>query len=129
MGRRWRGSAWLLVCFTLFGASGVLAAAGSSPVLQLQGGRAITIAWSVCGLAGAVVGILGLVADRPTWEVLGLTIGASASLTWAAALIMQSIDTHSGSSLTAACLALTSVTLIAQRWVDAVRDARARRKG
>ena len=127
-GGRWRTDAWLLACYLLFGASGALAAAGSSPVLQVQGGRIITVAWSICGLLGCVTGIMGTLRDRPMWEVLGLTIGASASLTWAAALIMQAVDTHSRSPLTAACLALTSVMLIAQRWVDAVCDVRADRK-
>jgi hypothetical protein len=128
MSRRFPGRLWLIVAYGLFTCSGVLALIGPSPVLLKQGGHTIAVAWAVCCFACAVAGLYGTLRRRVVVELGGLTLGASASLTWAAALIMQAVDTHSVSSLTAASLALTSVTLVGQRWVEAADAVRAGRR-
>jgi len=128
MRRRMPGTLWTLVSFALFLVSGVLALTGPSPVLLIQGGRTIAIAWALCCFASAAIGTYGTLRRRIVTELVGLTLGASASLTWSVALILQSVDTHSISPLTAASLAATPVTLIGQRWVEAARAVREGRR-
>ena len=123
------GAAWLIITYVLFALSGILALTGSSPVLLREGGHAIAVAWGVCCVTGAVIGVGGTLSRRVAIALIGQSLGATASLTWAVALIMQAVATHSRSPLTAACLALASVLLIVQRWVDAVRDLRERGEG
>lgn len=120
---------WLIAAFCLYLCSGLLALIGPSPVLLRQGGHAIAVAWGVCCLACALVGLYGAARRHLLIELTGLTLGASASLTWTVALILQSVDTHSVSPLTAASLAATSVALIGQRWAEAARALRAARRG
>lgn len=124
MGGRHRGDTWLYLTYVLLAASAGLALSGPPPVLLAQGGRAVSIAWGVCCLLGAATGCYGTARRRIVIELMGLTFGASASLTWATALILQSVDTHSRAPLTSACLALTIVVLIGQRWVEAARRGR-----
>jgi hypothetical protein len=123
-GGRIPGATWLMVIYVLFTLSGLLALTSPSPVLLRQGGQAIAIAWAVCCLLGAAIGLWGTLSRRTVIELAGQSIGATASLTWVVALIMQAIDTHSRSPLTSACLAGTTVALILQRWIDAARAQR-----
>lgn len=123
-GGRTSGIAWLMIIYALFVLSGLLALSAPSPVLLKQGGQVIATAWAVCCLLGAATGLWGTLSRRVVIELAGQSIGATASLTWVVALIMQAIDTHSRSPLTAACLAGTTVALILQRWVDAARAQR-----
>jgi hypothetical protein len=119
---------WLLISYILFAASGLLALTGPSPVLLKQGGHVIAVVWGIFCLTGAALGVTGLLRRNTVIELVGDTLGASATLTWAAALIMQAHDERSIGSLTAACLAGVLVAHIGQRWSDARRQRRPDRK-
>lgn len=121
---RWR----LLASYVLFAASGSLALIGTSPVLLKQGGQTIAIAWGVFCLIGAVLGVYGFIRRMLVLELVGDMLGASATLTWAVALIMQAYQQGSVNSLTAACLAGALVTRIGQRLSDVRRTDRADRR-
>lgn len=120
LGDRW----WLIVAYALFATSGLLALTGTSPVLLKQGGHIIAVAWGVFCLTGSLLGFVGLLRRNTVIELVGDTLGASATLTWAAALIMQAHDDGSIGPLTAACLAGVLVAHIGQRWTDARRHQR-----
>lgn len=124
LAHRW----WLVISYILFAASGFLALIGPSPVLLKQGGHVISIVWGIFCLTGAALAITGLLRRSRVIELMGDTLGASATLTWAAALIMQAHDERSIGSLTAACLAGVLVAHIGQRWSDARRQERPDRK-
>jgi hypothetical protein len=128
MGRRFPDALWTLSTYGLTLCSGLLALIGPSPVLLRQGGHTISIVWAVFCFACAAIGGYGTIRRNIVTELVGLTLGASASFTWSVALIMQSVATHSISPLTAACLAATSVTLVGQRWVEAARAVREGRR-
>lgn len=116
-----RCNGFIAVSYVLFAVAGVFVFGAPSPSLAQLAGPFITAFWGTLCLGGGLAGLVGLIFQRPVIELVGATAGASASLTWAASLIMQAVITESAKSLTAACVAGALAGLFAQRWADANR--------
>lgn len=119
---RWKG--FMVTAYLLLGISGVSALQTASVSLQQQGGLIIIIAWSSCCILGMVLGFAGFFFSRIVLEILGIGLLTAASLTWAAAVVLQAMTRTSGlaQTVTAICLALTVASLLAQRWLDVSRS-------
>jgi hypothetical protein len=121
-GWRWiKRNGFVAVAYLLLGCSGILAFIAASTSLVQQGGPAIAMLWGVVSLSGSVLGLFGLVTSRVVVELIGAALGAAASLTWVAALLLQAVSTGSLIPLTAACMVTMLTVLLLQRWVDAGR--------
>jgi hypothetical protein len=101
---------------------GILVFFSPSPSLLKQGGLAVVIAWGICCISGGVLGLTGLLTKKVFIRLLGAQLSATASLIWAASLVLQA--TTQTSAITAASMAGVMTLLFAQRWVDAYRDSR-----
>ena len=109
--------------YVLLALAGVLAFCIPSPTLLMQGGYYVVVPWGTTCLVGGVTGLVGLIWHRSLSELIGASLGASASLTWTAALIVQATSTQSA-AYTAACMAGVLALLFTQRWVDIYRQSR-----
>lgn len=120
----------LLWSFLLLGSCGVLVfVATPSSSLVDQGGRAIVTTWGVVCLTGGACGLVGLITERRLFEVLGAGLGATASLTWCASLILQAVSTENAVPLTAACMAASLAGMFAHRCVVGTPKSVQGRKG
>jgi hypothetical protein len=124
--RRMLRTHWVLTsAYLLIMTCGVLVfAAAPSTSLSQQGGYLIVVVWALLCLLGGLLGTVGLLFRRVPMELFGAGLGASASLTWGAALVLQAVRMASTVPLTAACLAVALTALLVQRWVDAWRSRR-----
>lgn len=113
-----------LAAYMLMGAAGLLTLfRNPSPTLLTQGGYLVVISWAAICVVSSVCGIVGLLRNRHLIRLIGAALAATASLTWAAALIIQATSGHPA-SYTAACLAGVMGLLFTQRWIDVYRQSR-----
>jgi hypothetical protein len=104
------------------GAIVLLGLGASAPAMTQQGGALLTALWgSLCVIAGCV-GLVNLWLRARQWEILAALIGASATLTWTASLILQAIDVRSLNTVSAACMGTTLTALLAHRAWRAALD-------
>lgn len=107
---------FLLTSYALLGSCGALVfVAVPSNSLVSQGGRLIAYIWGVFCLVGGASAIAGVILNKRAWEVLGAALGATASLTWCTALVLQAVSTQSGLPLTAACMVASLTGMFAHR--------------
>jgi hypothetical protein len=113
----------IVIIYVSIFACGVIAILGAPlPALIRQGGGVVTVAWgSLCVIAGCM-GLVNLWLRARQWEILAALIGASATLTWTASLILQAIDVRSLNTVSAACMGTTLTALLAHRAWRAALD-------
>jgi hypothetical protein len=113
--RRW-GLA--VLSYLLLSMTGVFVFTGDpSPTLLNQGGPGVVVAWGLFCLVGGLLAGAGFVIPYPPMELVGLGLGATASLTWCAALVLQAVQNQTTTSLTAACMAAVLALAQVQRWI------------
>ena|SRR5687768_4363171 len=111
-----RNSPFLATSYLLLGTAGVLVfAAAPAQSLLDQGGYGVVYPWGMFCLVAAVSGLTGMISKQRWLEVLGTVLGATASLTWCAAIVLQAIHTQNAAPLTAACMAATLAAKFAHR--------------
>lgn len=115
----------LTVAYVMLTLSGVLTFfAVPSTSLAQQGGQIIVVAWGLLCLLGGLGAIYGLFSRKLLVELIGGALGATASLLFVAALVLQAVRTGSAVPLTAASMLSMLTALLVQRWVDAWRPRR-----
>lgn len=113
--RRW-GMA--VLSYLLLSMCGVFVLFGDpSPTLLSQGGPGVVVAWGLFCLVGGLMAGAGFVIPYPPLEIVGLGLGATASLTWCVALVLQAVQNQATTSLTAACMAAVLALAQIQRWI------------
>lgn len=86
-----------------------------SPTVKRQGGNTFATVIAVVYMAAGSLGLYGRIRNSPLPELFGAGLGATASLVWTGALFIQAVRTASPTPLTAACLGLTLIALLAYR--------------
>lgn len=119
-----KGTFLLAAYLQLASSGGLVFTATPSRSLEQQGGPLITIVWGVLCLVCGLAGCAGLLARRPLLEVVASFMGITASLTWAAALVLQAVHTRSALPLTAACMVGALTAMFAERWAELASSAR-----
>lgn len=114
--RRWG----LAIAYMGFALGGVALFAFPSPSLSEHGGVVLVFICAVLCVLAAVLGIVGMVFDWPVCELVGCSLGASTSLAFATALIIQAVVSRSPAPLTALAFTLVVVGLVGQRWMDSM---------
>lgn len=114
----------MVAAYILLGTAGIFALQVPSVSLRQQGGYLIIVVWSGCCILGMVLGLVGFFWARTVFEIIGIGLLTAASLTWAAAVILQAKASTNGvaPTVTAICVALSVTALLAQRWLDVRRS-------
>lgn len=119
---RWKG--FVVTAYLLLGTAGISALWTPSVSLEKQGGNLIIAVWSSCCVLGMSLGLSGFLFRKTVLEILGVGLLTTASLTWAAAVILQAVtqSNDAARTVTAICLALSVAALLTQRWLDVARS-------